>query len=113
MHIRFPVTVTYDGDTIVAVSSLELPYLLSLSSVREMRAVSGSLYYYSEQERALLLQTQEGIKRYEISGNPLCFAKNGTIQKKINETMLDKPVMLYLANYKKVPDVVVMIIDPS
>ena len=107
------VTVTYDKDTIVAVSPLELPYLLNLSSVREMWPVRGSLYYYSEQEGILLLQTQDGIKRYEISGNPLCFAKNGTIQKKINETMLDKTVTLYLTNYKKVPNVVVMLIDPA
>lgn len=103
------VSVTYDGGIIIAVSPLELPCDLNLSSIKEMRTVTGTLYYYSEQEKSLLLQTQDGLKRYEIIGNPACFADDGISRDKVNETLLDKQVTLYLTNYKKTPDAVVMI----
>ncbi len=111
-EIPFPdgrATVTCLGDQIIEVSGFETPYDLRFSSIGEMRAVKGRLYYYSQEEEILLLKTKEGIQRYDIIGNPICFAVDGIGRDQLNEAMLDKAVTIYVTNHKKIADVAVMI----
>lgn len=103
------VCVAYDGSVIIAVSPLALPGDLNLSSIKTMRTVTGALYYYSEQEKCLLLQTQDGLRHYDVIGNPACFTEDGISRNQVNEKLLDQQVTLYVTNYKKIPDAVVMI----
>ncbi len=111
-EISFPdgrATVTCLGDRVIAVSAFETPYDLRFSSIGAMEAVKGRLYYYSQEEKMLLLNTKDGIRRFDIIGNPICFAIDGIERDKLNETMLDKTVTIYVTNHKKMADVVVMI----
>lgn len=104
------VTVTCKENTVVELSPIELPADINLSSMSEMRTVDGLLYYYSAQEGTVLLQTDNELKRFDIIENPACFSADGVSRDSVNKEMLDKPVVLYVTSYKKVPDVAVMIL---
>ncbi len=102
-------TVTSVEDKVIGVSAFETPYDLRFSSIGELRAVTGRLYYYSQEEKILLLHTKDGICRFDIIGNPICFGIDGIGRDKLNEVMLDQRVTVYVTNHKKMADVVVMI----
>ncbi len=113
---KLPITdgravITKAGSVIVEISPVTLPEYIPLSGIHSMRKVTGTLYYDSYQENTLLLASQAGIRRYDIIRNPVCFAQDGIKRGAVNEIMLDKEVTLYLTNHKKVPDVVIMIIQ--